>query len=128
MKLLLDTHLLLWTAEGATRLSKVAAQFIDDPDNELFFSPVSFWEIAIKLRRDRDDFRVDPRVLRRRLLDNRYGELAVTGDHATAVADLAPLHGDPFDRLLIAQCMVAGMTLLTADRMVARYPGPIRRV
>jgi PIN domain nuclease of toxin-antitoxin system len=128
MRLLLDTHLLLWTAEGSGQLSRSAAQFIDDPDNELYFSSASLWEIAIKLRRGREDFQVDPRLLQRRLLNNRYEELPITGEHAVAVADLPLLHGDPFDRLLIAQCIVEGMTLLTADRTVARYPGPIERV
>jgi PIN domain nuclease of toxin-antitoxin system len=128
MRLLLDTHLLLWTAEGSSRLPSSAVRFIDDPDNELFFSPISLWEIAIKLRRGRDDFQVDPRLLRQRLLNNRYDELAVTSDHAVAVADLPPLHRDPFDRLLIAQCIVEEVTLLTADRVIARYPGPIERI
>lgn len=128
MRLLLDTHLLLWTAAGSERLSQNASRFIDDPDSELFFSAASLWEIAIKLRRGRDDFQVDPRLLRRLLIDFRYDELPVTAEHAVAVADLPPLHKDPFDRLLIAQSMVEGITLLTSDRIVARYPGPIQRV
>lgn len=128
MRLLLDTHLLLWTAAGSERLSQNASRFIDDPDSELFFSAASLWEIAIKLRRGRDDFQVDPRLLRRLLIDFRYDELPMTAEHTVAVADLPPLHKDPFDRLLIAQSMVEGITLLTSDRIVARYPGPIQRV
>ena len=74
----------------------------------------------------RDDFQVDPRLLRRGLLDNGYTELAITSEHAITVDLLPPIHKDPFDRVLIAQAMVEGITLLTADPIVARYPGPVR--
>lgn len=128
MKLLLDTHLLLWAAGPLERLSDQARQLIDDPDNELLFSSASLWEIAIKSGRRRDDFQVDVRLLRRGLLDNGYRELPVTGEHAVAIAGLPPLHKDPFDRMLIAQSLVEGITLLTADAQVAQYPAPVRRV
>ena len=128
MRLLLDTHLLLWTAEGSERLSHSASRFIEDPTSELFFSAASLWEIAIKLRRGHDDFQVDPRLLRRLLLSLHYEELPVTGEHAVAVGDLPVLHKDPFDRLLVAQSIVEGVTLLTADRQVARYSDAIRLV
>jgi hypothetical protein len=74
------------------------------------------------------DFRVDARLLRRGLLDNGYGELPVMSEHAMALDSLPPIHKDPFDRVLIAQPMVEGITLLTADPLVAQYPGPIRMV
>jgi len=128
MRLLLDTHLLLWSAVEPERLSPKAQIAIGDEDNELLFSPASLWEVAIKQRLRRPDFQVDVRLLRRNLLMNGYDELSVTGEHAVAVADLPPIHRDPFDRLLVAQSMVEGITLLTADRTVARYPGPIQRV
>jgi PIN domain nuclease of toxin-antitoxin system len=128
MKLLLDTHLLLWIAGGSDRLPAAARVIVDNPDNELLFSSASLWEIAIKQARGRPDFEVDARLLRRNLLNNRFSELSVTGEHVVAVADLPPLHKDPFDRLLIAQSVVEGITLLTSDRMVARYPGPIQQV
>ena len=128
MKVLLDTHLLLWAAEGSERLPARAREIIDDPDNELFFSSASLWEVAIKYGRGRSDFLVDPRLLQRRLLGNRYNEIAVTGEHAVAVNDLPPLHRDPFDRILIAQSVVEGIMLLTADPVVARYTGLIQRV
>jgi PIN domain nuclease of toxin-antitoxin system len=67
-------------------------------------------------------------VLRRGLLDGGYGELAVTSAHAVAVASLPPIHKDPFDRMLIAQAMVEGITLLTSDQVVAQYPGPVQQV
>lgn len=128
MKVLLDTHLLLWTAEGSRRLSRVARTLINDPDNEVVFSLASLWEIAIKRNLDRDDFQVDPRLLRRGLLDNGYVELPITSEHALATESLPSIHKDPFDRILIAQATVEGIALLTVDPLVAKYPGPIRKV
>jgi PIN domain nuclease of toxin-antitoxin system len=128
MRLLLDTHLLLWSAVEPERLSREALTLIDDVDNQLLFSAASLWELAIKQGLGRADFQVDVKLLRRNLLRNGYAELSVIGEHAIAVADLPPIHRDPFDRLLVAQSTVEGLTLLTADRTVARYPGPIQRV
>jgi PIN domain nuclease of toxin-antitoxin system len=105
-----------------------AARLIDDTENELVFSVASLWEIAIKSSRGRPGFAVDVSILRRAVLDNGYRELPIVGEHAVAAVGLPPLHKDPFDRLLIAQAMVEGILLLTADRTVARYPGPIRAV
>ena len=128
MKVLLDTHLLLWSAGQPHRLSKAARELIGSPANDPVFSAVSLWEIAIKRGLGRVDFQVDPRLLRRGLLDNGYLELSMTSDHAVAVEGLAPLHRDPFDRILIAQATVEGVLLLTADSQVAQYPGPVRLV
>jgi len=128
MKLLLDTHLLLWAAGEPHRLSPVARTLLEDPANDLLFSGASLWEISIKHQLGRADFRADPRLLRRGLRDNGYGELPVASAHAVALDTLPPLHKDPFDRILIAQAMVEGILLLTADPLVARYPGPIRPV
>lgn len=128
MKLLLDTHVLLWAAGDPSRLPSRARNLIGDPANELVFSAASLWEIVIKRGLGRDDFRVDPRLLRRGLLDNRYSELPVTGEHVVAIDSLPPLHKDPFDRILVAQATVEGMVLLTVDPVVARYPGPVRKV
>jgi PIN domain nuclease of toxin-antitoxin system len=128
VKLLLDTHLLLRAAGQPRRLPPAARKLPNDPANALLFSVVSLWEIAIKKGLGRDDFRVDPRLLRRGLLDNGYGELAIAGEHVLAVGALPPLHKDPFDRILIAQSMVESVTLLTSDPQLARYPGPVRKV
>lgn len=128
MKLLLDTHLLLWAAGAPERLSTEARTLIEAPDNDLLFSAASIWEIAIKRGLGREDFRVDPRALRRGLIENEYGELAVTGEHAILVGTLPALHNDPFDRMLVAQAAVEGATLLTADERVADYAGPVRKV
>ena len=128
MRLLLDTHLLLWAAAGSRRLSAGARNLIEDTTNELLFSVASMWEIVIKRALLRGDLRVDPQALRHALLDNGYGELAIAGPHALAVEALPPIHADPFDRMLIAQAVVEGITLLTVDRTVARYAGPVRHV
>jgi PIN domain nuclease of toxin-antitoxin system len=128
MKLLLDTHLLLWTAGVPDRLSAAARALIEDPEHQLCFSAASLWEIAIKRGLGRSDFQVEPRLLRRGLLDHGYVEMPVTSAHAVAIDGLAPIHRDPFDRILIAQSMVEGLLLLTVDAAVAQYPGPIRRV
>lgn len=128
MKLLLDTHLLLWAAGEPRRLSAAARRLIGDQRHGLHFSAASLWEIAIKQSLARADFHAEPGVLRRGLLENGYVEVPVTGEHAVAVTVLPPVHRDPFDRILIAQAVVEGMQLVTADAQVARYPGPIRKV
>lgn len=128
MKLLLDTHLLLWAAGQPRRLSKQARTLIDNPDNELLFSAASLWEVAIKRSLGRDDFKVDGRLLRRGLLDNGYTELPIISDHVVATESLPMIHKDPFDRILVAQATVEGVTLLTVDTLVSQYPGPIRTV
>ncbi len=127
MKLLLDTHLLLWAA-AESRLSKDAKARIDDPNAEILFSPVSIWEIAIKSSLGRPDFNIDAAVFRRELFEVGYTELAINGVHTAAVSRLPDLHKDPFDRLLIAQAMVEGITLLSADEAILAYPGPIERL
>lgn len=128
MILLLDTHLLLWVSGVPERLSVKARKLLENADNRLVFSAVSLWEIAIKRSLGRDDFRVEPRVLRRNLLDNGYGELAISSAHTVAAESLPPLHRDPFDRMLLAQAQVEGITLLTADAQIAQYPGSVLRV
>ena len=128
MKLLLDTHLLLWAAGEPKRLSKQARTLIANPDNELLFSAASLWEVAIKRGLGREDFKVDARLLRRGLLDNGYSELPIISDHVVATESLPPIHKDPFDRVLVAQATVEGVTLLTLDSLVAQYPGPIKTV
>ncbi|WP_349616026.1 type II toxin-antitoxin system VapC family toxin [Azotobacter salinestris] len=126
MKLLLDTHLLLWAAGSPEQLSATTRALLEAPENELFFSAASLWEIAIKRGLGRNDFQVNARVLRRGLLDNGYNELPITSEHSVAIDALPPIHKDPFDRILVAQAMVEGIILLTADALVARYPGPVR--
>lgn len=128
MKLLLDTHLLLWAAGQPERLSAAARTLLQSPRNSLYFSAASIWEVAIKNSLGREDFHADPGLLRRGLLENDYKELAIAGRHGVAVNLLPALHKDPFDRILVAQAIVEEILLVTADNQVARYPGPVRKV
>jgi PIN domain nuclease of toxin-antitoxin system len=128
MNLLLDTHLLLWAAATPERLSKEASTMIQNRENRLYFSAVSIWEITIKRGLGRADFRVDPALLRRGLVENGYDELPVTSTHAIEIGRLPEMHKDPFDRMLVAQAGSEGLLLLTSDALVARYPGPIQLV
>ena len=126
MRFLLDTQVLLWAAGMPERLSEEVRNLIQDSGTELVFSAASVWEVAMKNALGRKDFRVDPRLLRRALLENGYVELAVTGAHAAGIDVLPSIHKDPFDRILVTQALMEGITLLTTDPVVARYPGPIR--
>ncbi|MDP3896310.1 MAG: type II toxin-antitoxin system VapC family toxin [Mesorhizobium sp.] len=128
MRLLLDTELLLWIARDTEKLSSEARSLIGAEENALFFSIASLWEIAIKHTPRRPDFIVDVAVLRRRLLANDYGELAVEASHAIAFADLPAMHKDPFDRMLLTQAMCEKLPLVTTDDVLRRYEGPIIRV
>ncbi len=128
MKFLLDTHVLLWAAGEPTRLSTSARRLLNDPNNDLLFSAASLWEVAIKRGLGRKDLSVDARLLRRGLLDNGYEELPILSKHVVEIESLPAIHKDPFDRLLVAQATVEGITLLTLDSVVARYPGPIRKL
>jgi PIN domain nuclease of toxin-antitoxin system len=128
VKLLLDTHLLLWAAGDPDKLSRETRKLLSADENELIFSAASLWEVVIKSDLGREDFAVDARLLRRGLLDNGYSELPILSEHAVAIAGLPALHKDPFDRMLVAQATIEGITLLTGDEMVAEYPGPIRKV
>ncbi|ACQ67840.1 twitching motility protein PilT [Candidatus Williamhamiltonella defendens] len=126
MKLLLDTHLLIWAAESIERLPTDARHLMANPENELIFSVASIWEVAIKSGLNRPDFQVDARMLRRGLIDNGYCELPILSQHAVAIDALPMIHKDPFDRLLIAQARVEGITLLTDDATLAKYQGSAR--
>jgi PIN domain nuclease of toxin-antitoxin system len=128
VKILLDTQLLLWAAGQPDRLSTAARKQIINSKNELLFSAASLWEISIKNSLGRDDFRVEPRLLCRGLLDNGYVELPITSQHAVNLDGLPPLHKDPFDRMLLSQALTEGVMLLTSDAHLARYKGPVRKV
>jgi PIN domain nuclease of toxin-antitoxin system len=127
-RLLLDTHLLLWAALGDARLTPAARALIEDPAHDLLFSAASIWEVVVKAGLGRADFTLDARVLRAGLLAARYRELPVTAEHAIGLMRLPPLHRDPFDRILLAQADSEGATLLTLDRALAQYPGPVQLV
>ena len=128
MRVLLDTHLLLWTIEDSPKLSVEARRLIDAKSTAPVFSVVSLWELAIKAAKGLADFTADARLVRRGLIDNLWEELPIVSEHAFAAGPLPPIHRDPFDRMLVAQATVEGILLLTGDARVARYPGPVRLV
>lgn len=119
MKLLLDTHIILWAAGQPEKLSDSAREILLEPRNKLFFSAASIWEIVIKRGLGRDDFKVDPYRLRMMLVMNCYTELPVTAEHVLKVDTLPLLHKDPFDRILIAQARSEAMSLLTVDSLLS---------
>ncbi len=126
MRLLLDTHLLVWAMGSPERLPAALVAMVQDPANTPVFSVVSLWELVIKQALGRPDFRVEPALLRRALLDGGWQELPIQAHHALAMASLPPVHRDPFDRLLLAQASADGLLLITADQQLAAYPGPVR--
>lgn len=128
MKLLLDTHILLWAGASPSDLPSEATALIEDRGNELYFSAASVWEVGIKKALGKANFQFDPAVFRRALLDVGYLELPMTGQHSIAAAALPMLHADPFDRMLIGQAITEGFVLVTSDSAIARYAGPIKHV
>jgi PIN domain nuclease of toxin-antitoxin system len=123
VKILLDTHILIWAAAGT--LPETAEPYITNMNNTLLFSPASIWEIVIKNGLNRPDFHLEPGALYQGCLDNGYRELAISGSHVLAVGSLPPIHKDPFDRLLLAQSLIEGVSLLTADKTLAQYGGTV---
>jgi len=128
LKLLLDTQLLIWAAEDYDLVPTAAQGLMADVENELIFSTVSIWEVAIKRGLGRKSFRTRPQLLYRGLIDNGYTELAFKSEHAFALESLPPIHKDPFDRALVAQAVAEGITFLTTDRLLGEYPDAVRRV
>jgi PIN domain nuclease of toxin-antitoxin system len=125
LRLLLDTHLLVWAALRPEKLSPAAVELMEDPENRLLFSPVSIIEVVIKSSLNQPNFQIDPMTFRTTMLNVGYGELELTSEHALGVQRLPNLHNDPFDKMLIAQAIVEQVSLVTADKIVAAYPGPI---
>ncbi len=128
MRILLDTHLLIWLVGASERLPSSAREAIENSNNQLFFSAASIWELSIKTSTGGARLELPPEILHRQLLDHNFHELPVTATHGLAVCGLEQIHKDPFDRILIAQAMSEGMLLLTSDETIARYNGPIRLV
>lgn len=122
MRYLLDTHTFLWFTDEPRRLSARVRDLIEDPDNEIVFSCVSAWEIAIKSQLGRLQLPGDvPELIPRRLLDYGFASLPIDLRHALEVGRLPLLHRDPFDRLLICQSQIEDLPLLTGDAAIARY-------
>ncbi len=122
MRILLDTHALLWAALGDPRLSPAAEAIIGDGSQELLFSAVSAMEITMKHAAGRLELPDEARTwIRTRVATFGLIELALTSEHAIEAGLLPRHHRDPWDRLLVAQARVEGVSLLTADAAISRY-------
>lgn len=118
MRLLLDTHVLLWWLAGADRLSEQAAEAISRTDNDVIVSTATLWELAIKQTTGKFSLDGD---LRQHIREQWFEELSITGRHTAELGELPLLHRDPFDRILVAQVRSEDMTLVTADRTLPQY-------
>jgi PIN domain nuclease of toxin-antitoxin system len=121
MRILLDTNLLIWSVAKPEKLDEDLADMLRDGDNDVFYSAVSIWEIAIKRSLNRADFRINPDAVHRQAVENGFIGLPVTIEVARSVADLKLHHRDPFDRLLVAQALAGPFHLYTADAALAVY-------
>lgn len=121
MRVLLDTHVLLWALTDDGRLPERARGLIADPDNTVYVSAACLWEIAIKHALGKGNMPVAPEPALRWCLEAGYGTLALTATHAVAVHALPALHRDPFDRIMVAQALCEPMYLITHDEQVAKY-------
>ncbi len=128
MRVLLDTHVLLWALITPKRLGKEARAALESPDNDILFSAASIWEIAIKSALKRSDFRIAPEVIAAAAIESGFTELPVKSAAAIQVAKLPDHHRDPFDRLLIAQAMTEPATLYTVDAQLEAYSELVRRI
>ncbi len=125
MNLLLDTHVALWAITDSPRLPKKAREMIESPRSSVWISAATVWEIAIKHGLGRGDMPVSSKDALQYFRDSGYRLLAIEPEHAAAVEDLPAHHGDPFDRILVAQALVEPMRLITHDPMVVRYSDTI---
>jgi PIN domain nuclease of toxin-antitoxin system len=125
VRLLLDTHVALWVLTGDSRLGESAFAMIAAPENEIFVSAVTIWEIAIKYQLRPDQVPMPPQLAIELSEASGYRLLAVQPHHAAAVGELPPIHRDPFDRLLVAQALTEPLRLMTRDRTVAAYSDTI---
>lgn len=121
MRLLLDTHILLWALDEPQRLDQETKDQLEDPANEVLFSAASIWEIAIKVRLGRADFPVRPEVIASSARATGFIELPVRAAVAALVADLPLHHRDPFDRMLVTQALAEPARFYTADSKLAVY-------
>ena len=118
MRLLLDTNAFLWTQSESPRIAPVRDMLVS-PENEIFVSAVSWWELAIKIRIGK--LNADLPALRAAARASDFADLPLAGGHAETLALLPRLHNDPFDHMLVAQCIAESMNLVTGDTMLSRY-------
>ena len=123
MRFLLDTHTFLWWVADDPQLSLSAKTIISNPDNEIYFSVVSAWEIIIKVGTGKFSLSEPPEIyIPSRITSNQFETLTVQMPHILRINGLPNFHKDPFDRLLIAQSLVEDLSLITVDEAIAQYP------
>jgi len=123
VRLLLDTHVLVWCLSGDRKLPPATADLIRNPETEVYFSAASIWEVAIKSALGK--MRADASAMLKNLVDEGFRELPVMARHTVATVTLPMHHRDPFDRLLVAQSRLESLRLLTDDRIMALYGEPV---
>jgi PIN domain nuclease of toxin-antitoxin system len=128
MRLLLDTHVLLWALSSPERLGKKARSAIEDASNDVMFSAASIWEIAVKWSLKRLDFKVAPDEILAVAIESGFDELPIRSTAAAQVAVLPAHHRDPFDRLLVAQAVMEPIILYTADPQLVVYSELVHRI
>lgn len=128
MRLLLDTHVLIWALTSPDRIGPVHRDEIEDPANDVFFSAASIWEIAIKAGLGRADFVIDPALVAQAAVEAGFVELPIRAAVAMRVAKLPRHHRDPFDRLLVAQALAEPALLYTMDPVLAQYSDLVRQI
>jgi PIN domain nuclease of toxin-antitoxin system len=119
MRVLLDTYVLLWWFADDRKLSRSAREIITSPNNEIYVSAVTVWEVAIKAALGRIEVEIDD--LEAAIPANGFQSLAIGMRHAATVGKLPPVHRDPFDRMLVAQAFVEELRVMTHDRVFERY-------
>ncbi|MEG9530344.1 type II toxin-antitoxin system VapC family toxin [Mannheimia indoligenes] len=125
MKILLDTHILLWMAwDKKEKFSPQILELLEDPNNELYFSLASLWEISIKSALGKPDFEVDVSALEQGLVNAGFRTLPIVLPHILKQSELPLIHRDPFDRMLIAQAEIEKFFFLTADNVILQYHKP----
>lgn len=127
VKYLFDTHIFLWAFAGSEKLSAEARYLLGEYDKELYFSPVSIWEVANKAGTKRA-LGISGESFRSHLLEGGFRELQITSEHAMVVGTLPRIHGDPFDRMLVAQAMAEDCILVTHDDKLPQYGAFVRKV
>lgn len=123
MRAILDTHVVLWWVTNDSQLSQVVRDIISDPDNTLYVSVASSWEIIIKAQTGKLPLPEAPtQFIQSCLTVNRFESMAIDLSHVLQVDNLPDHHKDPFDRILIAQSQSENIPILTIDHLIARYP------
>jgi PIN domain nuclease of toxin-antitoxin system len=121
VKILVDTHILLWWLQDDPKLSTRGKRELGDGENELYISCVSLWEMSIK--RALGKLHV-PDILMQVVANNNIGIIPVDVEHVASFANVPPLHSDPFDRMLVAQAITEGLTIMTHDKQITNYSVP----